>query len=108
MQIQGLLPTRSISRAEKGVLLALAACGVVFHQLFMNLLRRTSWLWSDDVTVSDHMRLIVWVTFFSWVYGRVLFSFRSKFRFLAILPLGYYGLVMLAILEHAVSQMGSK
>jgi hypothetical protein len=78
----------------------LACAGIVLHPIYYRLVWWTSSMRNSDVTLTDHLKLFLWLAVFSWVYARVIFSFRSPWRFLAALPFLYYFIpVVLLILE---------
>jgi hypothetical protein len=90
MTLREAIYARAIGRTEKIILLVLACAGLVLQTVYYRLLWWTSSMRNDDVNLSDHLRLFLWLAIFSWVYARVIVSFRSPWRFLAVLPFLYY------------------
>ncbi len=90
MTLRDVFYARAIGKYEKIILLILAFAGLGLQYAYFGLLGAASSRWNTYVSFSDILNLYVWLVVFSWVYARVIFSFRSSWRFLAVVPFLYY------------------
>lgn len=104
MTLRDAIYARAIGRTEKIILLVLACAGVALHAVYYRLLWWTSSMRNNDVTLSDYLGLFLWLAVFSWVYARVMLSFRSPWRFLAALPFLYYFIPVVLLIFELISK----
>lgn len=99
------LYARRISNPEKVALILLGGAGVLLHHtVFYSLVWYTSSLRNNNITSLDCLKLYSWITVFSWVYLRIILSFRSPWTPLAVLPLCYYLFWLFSAVAEVISR----